>query len=160
MNMTAVILAAGKGTRMHSDKPKVLQTVLGEPMLRYVREALRPVFGDRVLVVVGHRADMIESAFAGERFVRQTEQLGTGHALMQALPELRASDCQMALIVNGDTPLLRAETVAHFMKEAEGADLAFATISLDEPGAYGRVVRDDEGHVSAIVEARDYDMAR
>lgn len=160
MNMTAVILAAGKGTRMHSDKPKVLQTVLGEPMLRYVREALRPVFGDRVLVVVGHRADMIESAFAGERFVRQTEQLGTGHALMQALPELRASDCQMALIVNGDTPLLRAETVAHFMKEAEGADLAFATISLDEPGAYGRVVRDDEGHVSAIVEAKDYDMAR
>lgn len=129
-------------------------------MLRYVREALRPVFGDRVLVVVGHRADMIESAFVGERFVRQTEQLGTGHALMQALPELRASDCQMALIVNGDTPLLRAETVAHFMKEAEGADLAFATISLDEPGAYGRVVRDDEGHVSAIVEARDYDMAR
>ena len=111
MNSTAVILAAGKGTRMHSDKPKVLQTVLGDPMLRHVREALRPVFGDRVFIVVGHRADMVEAAFAGERFVHQTEQLGTGHALMQALPGLRADACEMVLVVNGDTPLLRAETV-------------------------------------------------
>ena len=160
MNMTAVILAAGKGTRMHSDKPKVLQTLLGEPMLRHVREALRPVFGDRVVIVVGHRAELVEVAFAGERFVRQTEQLGTGHALAQALPELRAAGCDMVLVVNGDTPLLRSETVARFMEEAVGSDLAFATITLDDPGAYGRVVRDGEGRVSAIVEARDYDAAR
>ena len=98
MNMTAVILAAGKGTRMHSDKPKVLQTLLGEPMLRHVREALRPVFGDRVVIVAGHRAELVEAAFAGERFVRQTEQLGTGHALAQALPELRAAGCDMERI--------------------------------------------------------------
>lgn len=160
MKSMAVILAAGKGTRMHSDKPKVLQTVLGEPMLRHVREALRPVFGDGVLVVVGHRADMVEAAFAGERFVRQTEQLGTGHALMQALPELRAAGCETVLVVNGDTPLLRAETVARFMEHAGGAELAFATIALDEPGAYGRVVRDAEGRVRAIVEAKDYDLSR
>lgn len=160
MKMMAVILAAGKGTRMHSDKPKVLQTVLGEPMLRHVREALRPVCGDDVLIVVGHRAELIEAAFAGERFVRQTEQLGTGHALMQALPALRAAGCEMALVVNGDTPLLRTETAARFMREAEGADLAFATISLGEPGAYGRVVRDAEGRVQAVVEAKDYDMER
>ena len=160
MNSTAVILAAGKGTRMHSDKPKVLQPVLGDPMLRHVREALRPVFGDRVFIVVGHRVDMVEATFAGERFVHQAEQLGTGHALMQALPGLRADACEMVLVVNGDTPLLRAETVAHFMKEAEGAELAFAIISLDDPGTYGRVVRDDEGHVSAIVEAKDYDLSR
>lgn len=160
MHMMAVILAAGKGTRMHSDKPKVLQTVLGDPMLRHVREALRPVFDNRVLVVVGHRADMIEAAFADEQFIYQTEQLGTGHALMQALPALRDAQCEMVLVVNGDTPLLRTETVAHFLREAEGSDLAFATIALDEPGAYGRVVRDEEGRVSAIVEARDYDMSR
>ncbi len=129
-------------------------------MLRHVREALRPVCGDDVLIVVGHRAELIEAAFAGERFVRQTEQLGTGHALMQALPALRAAGCEMALVVNGDTPLLRTETAARFMREAEGADLAFATISLGEPGAYGRVVRDAEGRVQAVVEAKDYDMER
>lgn len=160
MKMSAVILAAGKGTRMHSDRPKVLQTLLGEPMLRYVREALRPVFGGDVLMVIGHRAELVEAAFAGERFVRQTEQLGTGHALMQALPALRAAGCEMALVVNGDTPLLRSETVARFMEESAGSDLAFATISLDDPGAYGRVVRDGEGRVTAIVEAREYDAAR
>ena len=80
LQTAALILAAGKGTRMHSDKPKVLQTVLGEPMLRYVLEAVRPVFDGRVLVVVGHQAGMVEAAFPDAAFVRQEQQLGTGHA--------------------------------------------------------------------------------
>ena len=159
LQTAALILAAGKGTRMHSDKPKVLQTVLGEPMLRYVLEAVRPVFDGRVLVVVGHQAGMVEAAFPDASFVHQEQQLGTGHALMQAMPALEGQ-CERVLVVNGDTPLLSEDVVRHFVEASEGADLAFATISLDEPGAYGRVVRDDEGHVSAIVEARDYDMAR
>lgn len=79
-------LAAGKGTRIHSDRPKVLQTLLGEPMLAYVQQALRAVFGAQIWTVVGHRSEMVEAAFPDARLIFQSEQLGTGHALMQALP--------------------------------------------------------------------------
>lgn len=158
LQTAALILAAGKGTRMHSDKPKVLQTVLGEPMLRYVLEAVRPVFDGRVLVVVGHQAGMVEAAFPEASFVHQEQQLGTGHALMQAMPALEGQ-CERVLVVNGDTPLLSEDVVRHFVEASEGADLAFATIELDDPAAYGRVVRAADGSVRAIVEAKDYDPA-
>ena len=158
LQTAALILAAGKGTRMHSDKPKVLQTVLGEPMLRYVLEAVRPVFDGRVLVVVGHQAGMVEAAFPDASFVHQEQQLGTGHALMQAMPALEGQ-CERVLVVNGDTPLLSEDVVRHFVEASEGADLAFATIELDDPAAYGRVVRAADGSVRAIVEAKDYDPA-
>ena len=158
LQTAALILAAGKGTRMHSDKPKVLQTVLGEPMLRYVLEAVRPVFDGRVLVVVGHQAGMVEAAFPDAAFVRQEQQLGTGHALMQAMPALEGQ-CERVLVVNGDTPLLSEDVVRHFVEASAGADLAFATIELDDPAAYGRVVRAAGGGVRAIVEAKDYDPA-
>ena len=151
LQTAALILAAGKGTRMHSDKPKVLQTVLGEPMLRYVLEAVRPVFDGRVLVVVGHQAGMVEAAFPDASFVHQEQQLGTGHALMQAMPALEGQ-CERVLVVNGDTPLLSEDVVRHFVEASEGADLAFATIELDDPAAYGRVVRAADGSVRAIVE--------
>ncbi len=152
----ALILAAGKGTRMHSDKPKVLQTVLGEPMLASVIAALQPVFAGNIFMVVGHRAEMVRKAFPDGRFVLQEEQLGTGHALAQALPVLQAEGCTHLLVVNGDTPLLSEAVVTGFLEKAKGADLAFATILLDEPGAYGRVVRRD-GKLMGIVEAKDYD---
>ena len=158
LQTAALILAAGKGTRMHSDKPKVLQTVLGEPMLRYVLEAVRPVFDGRVLVVVGHQAGMVEAAFPDASFVHQEQQLGTGHALMQAMPALEGQ-CERVLVVNGDTPLRSEDVVRHFVEASEGADLAFATIELDDPAAYGRVVRAADGSVRAIVEAKDYDPA-
>lgn len=154
----ALILAAGKGTRMHSDRPKVLQTLLGAPMLACVTEALRPVFADDVWIVAGHRAEMVRAAFPDARFVLQEQQLGTGHALMQALPELAQAGCTHLLVVNGDVPLLSEAQVRSFLAEAEGADLAFATIELDNPGAYGRVVR-QRGKVRAVVEAKDYDAA-
>ena len=152
----ALILAAGKGTRMHSRKPKVLQTLLGESMLCHVREALRPVFGENVWIVVGHGSDMVRAAFPDERFVLQEQQLGTGHALQTAMPQLEAAGVERLLVVNGDTPLITAGLVSHFLEGAAGADVAFATIVLDEPGAYGRVVRNDDGSVRAIVEAKDY----
>lgn len=154
----ALILAAGRGTRMHSDKPKVLQTLLGEPMLACVLEALRPVFGEEIWIVAGHKASMLEAAFPEARFVIQAEQLGTGHALMQALPALAQAGCTHLLVVNGDAPLLSKSLVRAFLAEAVGADLAFATVELDDPGAYGRVVR-EKGQVRAVVEARDYDPA-
>lgn len=154
----ALILAAGKGTRMHSDRPKVLQTLLGEPMLAYVREALTPIFGDDIFMVVGHRAEMVQTAFPHARFVHQVEQLGTGHALMQALPTLLEAGHTRIFVVNGDTPLLSEGLVRRFVEAAGDAHLAFASIVLDDPAAYGRVVRGEGGSV-AVVEAKDYDVA-
>ena len=156
----ALILAAGKGTRMHSKKPKVLQTILGEPLLAHVAAALRPLFGEAVWAVIGHEAQMVRDVFAGENiplhFVEQTEQLGTGHALKVALPELQAAGMERILVVNGDTPLISAAELAGFIGAAEGASLAVATLNLPDPGAYGRIVRHN-GELAAIVEAKDYD---
>lgn len=154
----ALILAAGKGTRMHSTKPKVLQTLLGEPMLRYVVDALRPIMGEAIWTVIGHQANMVRAAFGADnlRFVEQEQQLGTGHALMQAMPALHAGKCTHVLVVNGDTPLVSTAVIERFLAEGQGADLAFATLVLPEAGAYGRVVRKGNA-VHAIVEAKDYD---
>ncbi len=156
----ALILAAGKGTRMHSKKPKVLHTILGEPLLGHVAEALRPLFGASVWAVIGHEADMVRAAFSGRelRFVEQKEQLGTGHALMVALPELKRAGMKKVLVVNGDTPLITTDTLRDFIFYAEGADLSVATLTLEHPGAYGRIVRKD-GELKAIVEAKDFDVA-
>lgn len=156
----ALVLAAGKGTRMHSDKPKVLQTLLGEPMLRYVLDALHPLFGEHVWTVIGHRAEMVRKAFEGEeqRFVVQEQQLGTGHALQVAWSELRNAGLDRVVVVNGDTPLLSTQALQLFLRESEGADVAFMTLVLPSPGSYGRVVRHN-GRVAAIVEAKDYDEA-
>ena len=154
----ALILAAGKGTRMHSPRPKVLHSLLGEPMLAHVAAALTPCFQEKIWAVIGHAANEVRAAFAGSplRFVEQTEQLGTGHALMTAMPALRAAGIERLLVVNGDMPLLSPDMVARFLRDAVGADLALATLTLPDPGAYGRVVR-HQGRVTAIVEAKDYD---
>ena len=127
----ALVLAAGKGTRMHSDKPKVLHTLLNEPMLGYVFAALEPLFGPAVLTVVGFGADQVRRAYPGREatFVTQTEQLGTGHALQTALGALRKLGRTHCLVVNGDTPLLESDAVERFLAESAGADVAFATIT-------------------------------
>ena len=158
----ALILAAGKGTRMKSDAPKVLKTLLGEPMLWYGEQALGALVGDRVLTVIGHRAQLVEAAFpelAG-RFVLQAEQLGTGHALSVALPRLVAAGYSHVLVANGDAPLVTAQSLGAFVDEAlaSAADIAFVSIELPDPGAYGRVVRAGGG--VRIVEAKDYDVSR
>lgn len=156
----ALILAAGKGTRMCSRKPKVLHSLLGEPLLGHVAAALQPLFGDAVWAVIGHEAEMVRAALAdrGLRFVEQAEQLGTGHALAVALPALKAAGVRRVLVVNGDTPLITSDLIARFLQDAEGADVSVATLMLPSPGAYGRVVRHNE-KVTAIVEAKDYDPA-
>ena len=169
--LDALILAAGKGTRMPSPRPKVLQTLVGESMLGLVYAALAALPGvERVLTLVGYEADLVRAeaercARRGPRpdeaanCIEQVEQRGTGHALMTALPELE-NGCGRVLVVNGDTPLLPSAALRRFVTEAAGADLAFATLRLDDPGAFGRVVRDRVGQVAAIVEAKDYDEAR
>jgi bifunctional UDP-N-acetylglucosamine pyrophosphorylase/glucosamine-1-phosphate N-acetyltransferase len=157
-----VILAAGKGTRMHSDTPKVLQPMLGEPMLRYVLDALSPLGGPNVWTVVGHGAESVRARFKDRqtRFVFQEQQLGTGHALQAAWPELLRSGVSHALVVNGDTPLIPADGMRSFVAAAlrDKSDLAFVTLTLEDAGAFGRVVRRN-GEVAAIIEAKDYSEA-
>lgn len=160
MKTTALVLAAGKGTRMHSKRAKVLQTILNEPMLFYVYEALKPVVQEDILTVIGHDADGVRAAFPDmvDRFVVQEEQLGTGHALQVAWDEVEKTGATHCLVINGDTPLVTVEAV-HKMLAAQGCcDLAFMTITPRDAGAFGRVVRDPERRVTAIVEAKDYDL--
>lgn len=169
--LDALILAAGKGTRMPSPRPKVLQTLLGESMLGLVYTALASLSEvERVLTLVGYEADLVraETERCARRLARrdlrpeegvvcieQTEQRGTGHALLTALPELEKG-CGRVLVVNGDMPLLPPGALRHFMAEAGNAEVAFLTLMLNEPGVYGRVMRDVAGRAVAIVEAKDY----
>ncbi len=158
----ALVLAAGKGTRMHSEVPKVLRTILGEPMLAYVLQALSPLCRGRTHVVVGHGGGSVRRMFPdmADDFVEQAEQRGTGHALRTAWPVLEAAGYDYVLVVNGDVPLLTTDILAGFVAEAlsDRADVAFASIELNDPGAYGRVVRAPSG--VSIVEAKDYDTMR
>ena len=154
----ALVLAAGKGTRMYSDLAKVLHPICGRPMLSYTLIALEELGFDRVLVVVGHQAERIREIFADARveWVLQSQQLGTAHAVQCALPHL-IDHGGAVLICCGDTPLLTAETLRLFQIEHmnRGADLSVLSMLLDEPGSYGRVVRDSGGEVSGIIEAKD-----
>ena len=117
-NKTGVlILAAGKGTRMHSVQPKVLQKVLDEPILSYVMAAVEPLFGDSVWTIIGHQAEMVRAAFPDceEKFILQQEQLGTGHALQIAWPVLKKAGLKNVLVVSGDIPLLSTEMIYTFL---------------------------------------------
>jgi len=153
--MDIVVLAAGKGTRMHSSRPKVLHPLGGQPMLAHVIDSARTLGSDRILVVVGHGADQVEAQLAAGdiRFVEQREQLGTGHAVQQALPHLR--DNAKVLILYGDVPLTRPETLSQLAETVSAQSIGLLTVDLPEPGAYGRILRDDYGQVKAIVEYKD-----
>ena len=155
----ALILAAGKGTRMNSARAKVLHPSLGVPMLEHVVRAVEAAGASPITVVVGHQADAVEAAFAGRAlaFVRQEPPLGTGHAVQVARERFAAQPARTLLVVNGDLPLLRPETLLSLLAAHRGAGGAatLLTVELDDPGAYGRVLRDDGGGVRAIVEAKD-----
>ncbi|MEF2144627.1 MAG: bifunctional UDP-N-acetylglucosamine diphosphorylase/glucosamine-1-phosphate N-acetyltransferase GlmU [Desulfovibrionaceae bacterium] len=162
--IAALVLAAGKGTRMHSPRPKVLQEILGEPMLHYVYEALEPLFGMNIRTVVGHGRDEVASCFPRwtDGFIVQEQQLGTGHAFMESVAALEEMGCESVFVVNGDTPLIGAAPLEGFLRAVSRdmqADVAFMTITLKDAGSFGRVIRTREGHVRAIVEAKDYDVA-
>jgi bifunctional UDP-N-acetylglucosamine pyrophosphorylase/glucosamine-1-phosphate N-acetyltransferase len=155
----AVILAAGRGTRMKSARVKVLHQALGVPMLEHVLRTVQSVGVDPVTVVVGHQAEAVEAAFGGRGFVfvRQEPQQGTGHALQVARSAFEPHAGRTLLVINGDVPLLRPQTLAGLLEthEASGAAATILTVDLDDPGAYGRVLREADGAVRAIVEARD-----
>ena len=162
MDVSAIILAAGKGTRMKSDLPKVLHEVCGRPMLAYVIDACRAAGCSRLLVVIGHEADMVRRAFAADCddivWVEQVEQLGTGHAVMVCSGHLRRLSGPV-LVVGGDGPLIRPVTLKQLLArhEEKGADCTLATSVLPDPGRYGRIIRNGAGALAGIVEFLDAD---
>ena len=158
--LTALVLAAGKGTRMRSKKPKVLQEILGQTLIWYVHTALERLMDKRhIWTVVGHESQALYDLYPdmSTRFIYQDRQLGTGHALQCSYSILRENGYSWCLIVNGDTPLFRPESLFALFERAksENADLAFITMFLDDPTGYGRIVRDESGSVSEIIEEKD-----
>lgn len=158
MNLLAVILAAGQGTRMRSRLPKVLHRVCGRPMLFQVIAAARGAAPQRILVVIGHGAGQVAEALEGAAVecVVQAEQLGTGHALSTALAQVREWTGEV-LVINGDAPLLLPETVGRLVEAhaREGNALTMLTFKPADPTGYGRVIRDRAGNVQAVVEEQE-----
>jgi len=152
-----VVLAAGKGTRMKSNLPKVLHPLAGRPLLDHVLDTIEAAGVQRTVVVVGHEAALVEETCGREglEFVLQQPQLGTGHAVQVAVPALRPGG--FCVVLAGDVPLLRVETLQRLLAEARtsGAAAVVLTCVVDDAGAYGRIVKDAGGRVTGIVEARD-----
>lgn len=156
METTAIILAAGQGTRMKSKLPKVLHKALGKPMVQWVLDCLDGAGVQHKIAVLGHGGSQVEPTVAGQAsIVYQTEQLGTGHAVMQAAPFLTA-DNQCVLVICGDTPLLRAETIQQLIAqhEAEQNAVTVLTARAEDPTGYGRIIRQGQ-QIVAIVEQKD-----
>lgn len=159
----AVILAAGKGTRMKSDKAKVLHTLGGRPLVTYPLDAARGAGAQRVVVVTGHQLETVEAAVSEHagpnadwlRFAPQHEQNGTGHAVACALPEV-PRDCPAVMLLSGDVPMLRAQTLVSLIDAATSASgrMALCTFEPEDKTGYGRIVREG-GRVMGIVEERD-----
>jgi len=154
MALEILVLAAGLGKRMRSDLPKVLHPLAGRPLLAHVLDTARELSPRKIIVVHGHGADYLKKAFSEKdlEWVLQAEQLGTGHAVVQAMPRVGAD--ASVLLVYGDVPLVRAATLKRLL-DAAGDGLAVLTAELEDPAAYGRVVRDASGRVKRIVELRD-----
>lgn len=156
-----VILAAGKGTRMlDASKPKVLFPLMGKPLIEWVIESILPLDLDRIIAVVGYQRDQVIS-FLAERYPNveiaiQHEQLGTGHAVLQVLPLLSSQNVTL-LIVNGDVPLVRTQTLRDFLDNhhTRSAILSILTTHIPSPQGYGRILRNEDGRVQAIVEEAD-----
>jgi len=160
MALDAIILAAGKGTRMNSDLPKVVHEVAGRPMVSWVVDAAREAGAGRCVVVVGYEAERVRAALVGQpgvEFVDQPEQKGTGHAVMMAEPAFADGKAGETFVLAGDMPLLRGRTLAKLVAahRAAGAAGSIATGRLDDPTGYGRIVRDADGQFQRIVEHKD-----
>jgi len=167
MPVSAIVLAAGEGTRMRSSRPKPLHMICGRPMVMHVIHALAGLEVDRTVVVVGHGAEQVTKKvqeqspdWANVSFVEQVEQRGTGHAVivgLTAFPDDDLDDTSTIVVLPGDTPLLRAETIDDFIAahEASGFGATLLTARMSDPSGYGRVVRAKDGRVVQIVEQRD-----
>lgn len=162
-NTVALVLAAGKGTRMKSELPKVLHKLLRKPMLWYLLKTLGKINFRNVFVVTGHGREQLENSFPDYRdnFLVQSRQLGTGHALQEAWPAITSTGAEWVVVANGDTPLAAQEHIEALVSgvQREGADLGLLSIRLDDPSGYGRVIRNRHGQVTSIVESCDFESA-
>ncbi|SDS40572.1 UDP-N-acetylglucosamine pyrophosphorylase /glucosamine-1-phosphate N-acetyltransferase [Pseudomonas asplenii] len=159
MSLEIVILAAGQGTRMRSALPKVLHPVAGNSMLGHVIHSARQLNPQRIHVVIGHGADQVRERLAADdlNFVLQDKQLGTGHAVAQAVPFITADT---VLVLYGDVPLIEVETLQRLLQHATPEQVALLTVELADPTGYGRIVRNAEGKACAIVEQKDANEAQ
>ena len=156
MKLGVVILAAGQGTRMKSDLPKVLHRLAGKPLLGHVIDCARSLSPVEIVVVYGHGGERVRAVFDEQQdlqWVEQAEQLGTGHAVQQAMPVLKTAE--QVLILYGDVPLTRSETLQSLVAATEHQGFGLLTVTLDNPTGYGRIVRNDGGRVQRIVEQKD-----
>ena len=152
--LSVVILAAGKGTRMYSDLPKVLHKIAGKPMVKHVIDTAKQLNAAQIHLIYGHGADLLKQRLADEpvNWVFQAEQLGTGHAMQQAAPFF--ADDENILMLYGDTPLITTETLQKLIAAKPENGIALLTVNLENPTGYGRIIRQD-GNVTAIVEQKD-----
>jgi len=156
-----IILAAGLGTRMKSNKAKVLHEICGRPMIDYVVRTANTVAGSNVVVVVGHQAEIVRQVVrkaCPTLFAYQEQQLGTGHAVLCALPKVPES-VEHVVVLCGDVPLIQATTIDRIVADhlTQERDVSVLAVSISEPTGYGRMVMDDRGHLTAIVEESDAD---
>ncbi|MEY1660665.1 bifunctional UDP-N-acetylglucosamine diphosphorylase/glucosamine-1-phosphate N-acetyltransferase GlmU [Isoalcanivorax beigongshangi] len=154
MELAIVILAAGKGSRMRSALPKVAHPLAGKPLLSHVLDSARVLQPATLCVVYGHGGDQVRAAVPATdvAWVEQAQQLGTGHAVAQAMPEVHED---VVLILYGDVPLIRPETLQRVVADVREDQLVLLTLDMDDAGAYGRIVRNEQGAVQAIVEFKD-----
>ncbi|ENX26468.1 MULTISPECIES: bifunctional UDP-N-acetylglucosamine diphosphorylase/glucosamine-1-phosphate N-acetyltransferase GlmU [Acinetobacter] len=154
MSTTVIILAAGKGTRMRSSLPKVLQPLAGRPLLRHVIETAKKLNADNIITIYGHGGDRVQTAFAQEdiKWVEQAEQLGTGHAVQMTLPVLPQDG--VSLILSGDVPCINPVTLQKLLDATAATGIGLVTLTLPDANGYGRIVR-EQGQIQAIIEHKD-----
>ncbi|HCL59327.1 MAG TPA: bifunctional N-acetylglucosamine-1-phosphate uridyltransferase/glucosamine-1-phosphate acetyltransferase, partial [Acinetobacter sp.] len=154
MSTTVIILAAGKGTRMRSSLPKVLQPLAGRPLLGHVIKTAKKLNADNIITIYGHGGEQVQAAFAEQeiKWVEQAEQLGTGHAVQMTLPVLPKDG--ISLILSGDVPCISQQTLQNLLDATQEQGIGLVTLTLADASGYGRIVRKD-GQIQAIVEHKD-----
>ncbi len=160
MSISTLILAAGQGTRMRSALPKVLHRLAGRPLLEHVCRAALELGDAKLLIVHGHGGEQVREALSAipARWIEQAEQLGTGHAVEQALPQI--PDTDLVLILYGDVPLITPATLRRLVEAGAGSGFGLLTVVLEQPHGYGRILRDEGGEVTGIVEEKDADESQ
>lgn len=159
MSVDIVVLAAGQGSRMKSSLPKVLHPIGGKPMVQHVLDRAACINDASTHVVIGHGAEQLKAALEDQSLTLavQAEQLGTGHAVAQAMPGVKGD---VVLVLYGDVPLTRSETMQQLVEIATRGNLGLLTVELEDPTGYGRIIRDEQGAVTAIVEQKDANEAQ
>ena len=154
MALSTLILAVGQGRRMHSDTPKVLLRLAGKPLLEHIVQTAHAFSTDAPIVIIGHEGEKIRHALANlnVQWVTQDEQLGTGHALQQALPFI--PDNQSVLVLYGDVPLVSAATLKKFIRATPAAAIGILTATLPDPTGLGRIIRDMYGKIIRVIEEK------